>query len=262
MTNAIEVSGLQKRFGTLLAVDSLSFRVPTGSLFGLIGPNGAGKSTILGCLTGLLDCPAGAVQLLGQPFSPDAVAIKRRIGVMSEDLGLFEYLYPAEFLGIHAGAFGLGQHEASRRTRELVDALGLASHAGSTIAELSAGLKKRLAFAAATITGPDLLFLDEPFESVDPPGVALMKEWLRAYTAAGKTVLMTTHILDVAQGLCDRVLMIAAPGRRVWEGDITAFSAGRTIEIDGVHVSTLEELFMARSGAKGQAPLDWLVGGR
>jgi ABC-2 type transport system ATP-binding protein len=262
MSDAIHVSGLGKRYGDVIAVESLSFRVPAGSLFGVIGPNGAGKSTILGCVTGLLECSAGSVRLLGEPVSPDALAIKRRIGVMSEDLGLFDYLYPGEFLGIHAEMFGVSRAVAIDRSRDLLEALALAPHGGKVIGELSAGLRKRLSFAAATITAPEILFLDEPFESVDPSGVALMKDWLCAYTGAGKTVFMTTHLLDAAQRVCDRVLIIAPRARLLWEGDITPFASGKSVHVNGAAVSSLEALFMATSGAGHRPALDWLTGSR
>ena len=170
VTPAIEVANLTKKYGETVAVENLSLTVPGGTMFGFLGPNGSGKSTTIGCLTGLLDPTAGEIRILGEPFRDGAVALKRRMGVMPESLGLFDALYAHEFLFFQARMFGLDEETARRRVTELLDAMELGGTGKKRLSEFSAGMRKRVAFAAAVIHGPDLLFLDEPFESIDPAG--------------------------------------------------------------------------------------------
>lgn len=254
--NAIEVSGLTKSYSDVVAVDNLTLTVSAGSFFGFLGPNGSGKSTTIACLTGLLDPTRGNIRLLGQPFHAGSVDLKRRIGVMPENLGLFEYLYAHELLAFQAEMYGLGQDEARRRVSELLSALEIAE-GRKPLGEFSAGMKKRVAFAAAIIHSPDILFLDEPFESIDPTGVALMKQWLRRFTSQGRTVFLTTHVLETAERLCDRVAIIKSPGRVVWDGDLTPLSEDGTVVVEGREFSTLEALYLHIAGER-YATLEWL----
>jgi ABC-2 type transport system ATP-binding protein len=255
--NAIEVHGFTKSYGDVAAVEDLSLTVPAGTFFGFLGPNGAGKSTTIGCLTGLLDPTRGSIRLLGEPFDSSSVALKRRIGSMPENLGLFEYLYADEFLVLQAEMYGIDSGAARRRAAELLEALELTEAGGKPISDFSAGMKKRIAFAAAIIHGPDILFLDEPFESIDPVGVALLKQWLRRFTEQGRTVFLTTHVLETAERLCDRAAIIRTGGKVVWEGDLQALRQDRPIAFDGREFTTLEALFLAVSGERYRT-LEWL----
>jgi ABC-2 type transport system ATP-binding protein len=250
MPNAIEISHLRKHYGAVVAVEDLSLQVPAGVFFGFLGPNGSGKSTTIGCLTGLLDPTAGQIRLLGEPFR-NAVALKRRLGVMPETLGLFDALYAHEFLAFQARMYGLDEATTRRRVTELLEAMELSEEGKKPLGQFSAGMRKRVAFAAAVIHSPEILFLDEPFESIDPAGVALMKNWLRRITAQGRTVFLTTHVLEMVERLCDRVAIIKSPGRLCWEGDITSLAAG------GEQFPTLEALFLHVAGERS-ASLDWL----
>jgi len=255
MRTAIEVSHLRKVYGPVVAVDDLSLTVPVGAFFGFLGPNGAGKSTTIGCLTGLLDPTAGEIRIFGEPA--DAPTVKRRIGVMPETLGLFDGLYAHEFLSFQARMFGLDAMTTRRRVEELLDALGLAGEGGKRLADFSAGMRKRVAFAAAIVHTPDLLFLDEPFESIDPAGVASMKSWLRAIVAQGRTVFITSHVLDTVERLCDRVAIIATPGRLVWTGDVTPLATGQSVERQGRRFASLERLYLDCAG-RSSAALEWV----
>lgn len=256
MSNAVEISHLRKAYDGSLAVEDLSLSVPVGSLFGFLGPNGSGKSTTIGCLTGLLDPNAGEIRLLGQTLNGN-VDVKRRIGVMPETLGLFDALYAHEFLAFQARMYGLDEATTRRRVTELLDAMELSLEGKKPLADFSAGMRKRVAFAAAVIHTPEILFLDEPFESIDPAGVAMMKQWLRRFTAQGRTVFMTTHVLETVERVCDRVAIIKSPGKLVWEGDIRALAEDRAIEFDGQEFRTLESLFLHVAGER-YATLDWL----
>jgi ABC-2 type transport system ATP-binding protein len=257
MSNAIEISHLRKQYGEVVAVENLSLAVPCGSFFGFLGPNGSGKSTTIGCLTGLLDPTRGDVRLLGDPFDGSSVGLKRKIGVMPETLGLFDALYAHEFLAFQARMYGLDEATTRQRVTELLEAMELAGEGKKPLGEFSAGMRKRVAFAAAVIHTPEILFLDEPFESIDPAGVALLKGWLRRLTAQGRTVFMTTHVLETVERLCDCVAIIKSPGNLVWEGDITPLADDRPVAIDGEDFHTLEALFLHVAGQR-YATLDWL----
>jgi ABC-2 type transport system ATP-binding protein len=250
--DAIRLTNFSKKYGTVLAVENLSLAVPAGSMFGFLGPNGSGKSTTIGCMTGLLDPSGGEIELLGQRFSADNAAIKRRIGVMPENLGLFEPLYAHEFLAFVARMFGLDEATTRTRVTELLAALEL-TDTSKTLSEYSTGMRKRVAFAAAVIHSPEMLFLDEPFESIDPAGVALMKQWLRRLTEQGRTVFITSHVLETVERICTEVAIVTRPGKLVWQGDITSFP----IRYDGQEFHALEPLFLHLTGER-YADLKWL----
>jgi ABC-2 type transport system ATP-binding protein len=237
-------------------VDNLSLAVRAGSMFGFLGPNGSGKSTTIGCMTGLLDPTAGKIELLGHAFDAGSADLKRRIGVMPETLGLFEPLYAHEFLAFVARMFGLDEATTRRRVTELLEALEL-TDTSKTLAEYSTGMRKRVAFAAAVIHTPEVLFLDEPFESIDPAGVALLKQWLRRFTDQGRTVFITSHVLDTVERLCNEVAIVTKPGKLVWQGDITALNHDGAVQYDGREFRSLEPLFLHLTGERS-ADLKWL----
>jgi ABC-2 type transport system ATP-binding protein len=255
-TDAIRIDNLQKRYGKTVAVADLSLRVPAGCMFGFLGPNGAGKSTTIGCLTGLLTPSAGCIEILGKKFNGNSVSLKRRLGVMPETLGLFDPLYPDEFLAFVTRMFGFNEDDTRQRVTELLDALEL-TNTHKKIAEFSAGMRKRISFAAAIIHSPDILFLDEPFESIDPTGVAVMKKWLRRFTEQGRTVFITSHVLETVERLCDQVAIVTPPGRLVWQGDIRGLSDGSLLEHEGKSFKSLESLFLHLTGQK-HTNLAWL----
>lgn len=254
--DTIRISHLVKKYGPVVAVDDLSLSVPKGSLFGFLGPNGSGKSTTIGCLTGLLDPTAGGVEILGQPFGANSAGLKRRIGVMPETLGLFDPLYAHEFLAFIARMFGLDEATTRERVSELLKALEL-TDSSKTLSEYSAGMRKRVAFAAAIIHSPEVLFLDEPFESIDPAGVAMMKQWLRRLAEQGRTVFITSHVLETVERLCDSVAIITRPGKLLWQGEIKALAQDGSIALDGKEFRALEPLFLHLTGER-YADLNWL----
>lgn len=255
-TDAIRISNLVKKYGTVVAVENLTLSVPKGTMFGFLGPNGSGKSTTIGCLTGLLDPTGGQMEILGEPFTAERADLKRRMGVMPETLGLFDPLYAHEFLGFVARMFGLDEATTRKRVGELLEALEL-TDSSKTLADYSTGMRKRAAFAAAVIHSPEVLFLDEPFESIDPAGVALMKQWLRRFTEQGRTVFITSHVLETVERLCQQVAIITRPGKLVWQGDITVLAQDGRIPYDGREFDALEPLFLHLTGEK-YADLNWL----
>jgi len=253
---AIRIQGLTKRYGQVTAVDNLSLDVPTGRMFGFLGPNGAGKSTTIGCLTGLLDPTAGRIELLGKAFTSDSIELKRRIGVMPEGLALFDHLYAHEFLTFNARMYGLDEPTVKQRVEELVTVMDLTSSTRKRLSQFSTGMRKKVAFAAAIIHRPEILFLDEPFESIDPAGVAMLKDWLRRFVAGGRTVFMTTHVLETVERLCDDVTIIKA-GKIAWRGEIGRLMQGGLLESDGQQFHTLEALFLHLVGERHKE-LEWL----
>jgi ABC-2 type transport system ATP-binding protein len=239
-----------------MAVENLSLQVRPGTIFGFLGPNGSGKSTTIGCLTGLLDPTAGEIEVLGSPFTTESAALKRRMGVMPETLGLFEPLYAHEFLAFIGRMFGLDESTTRKRVSELLAALEL-TDTSKMLSEYSTGMRKRVAFAAAVIHSPEVLFLDEPFESIDPAGVSLMKQWLRRFTEQGRTVFITSHVLETVERLCEEVAIITRPGKLVWQGDITVLARDGAIHYDGKDFDALEPLFLHLTGER-YTDLNWL----
>jgi ABC-2 type transport system ATP-binding protein len=256
LTVAIDIRNLTKKYSGTTAVNNLSLSINKGSLFGFLGPNGAGKSTTIGCLTGLLDPTSGQISLLGQPFNSNSVELKRRIGVMPEGLALFDHLYAHEFLSFTARMFGLDEGTIHHRVTELIEALELQGTGKKRMVEFSTGMRKKVAFAAAIIHSPEILFLDEPFESIDPAGTAMLKDWLRRFVAQGRTVFLTTHVLETVERLCNEVAIIKS-GNVAWRGDLTTLSAGGTIQFDNQSFGTLEALFLHIAGGR-HGQLDWL----
>lgn len=256
MENAIRLTNLVKKYGTVMAVENLSLQVRPGTMFGFLGPNGSGKSTTIGCLTGLLDPTAGEIEVLGSRFTTESAALKRRMGVMPETLGLFEPLYAHEFLAFIGRMFGLDESTTRKRVSELLAALEL-TDTSKMLSEYSTGMRKRVAFAAAVIHSPEVLFLDEPFESIDPAGVSLMKQWLRRFTEQGRTVFITSHVLETVERLCEEVAIITRPGKLVWQGDITVLARDGAIHYDGKDFDALEPLFLHLTGER-YTDLNWL----
>lgn len=255
-TIAIQIENLTKRYGEVIAVDRLSLQVPTGRMFGFLGPNGAGKSTTIGCLTGLMDPSSGQIRLLGENFTSDSIELKRRIGVMPEGLALFDHLYAHEFLSFTGRMYGLEEHLVRQRVEELLKAMGLESSQHKRLSEYSTGMRKKVAFAASIIHRPEILFLDEPFESIDPSGVAMLKDWLRRYVAGGRTVFMTTHVLETVERLCNDVAIIKA-GQIAWRGEISTLAHGGVLECDSRYFKSLESIFLYLVGERYET-LEWL----
>jgi ABC-2 type transport system ATP-binding protein len=249
MDSAVSSSGLTRRFGDLVAVDSIDLDVPKGSFYGFLGPNGAGKSTTLKCLTGLLRPSSGSMRILGLTMPGDDLAIKRRIGVVPEEEALFERLTGGETLTFVGRVHGLDPATLSARADELATLLDLADATGKLVADYSHGMRKKLAMAVALLPAPHLLFLDEPFEGVDAIASRQIKEILHRFVQRGGTVFLTSHILEIVERVADYVGIINR-GKLVAQGPLAEVTAGRT----------LEDAFIELVGAeKGEQPaLAWL----
>jgi ABC-2 type transport system ATP-binding protein len=246
---AIEVRDLRKVYGAKAAVDGLTLTVPRGSFFGFLGPNGAGKTTTIKMLMGLAPPASGSIEILGMPLPLEALAIKRRIGVVPDESILFDRLTGGEFLEFVGRMYGLERSVAAGRSRELLALFELDADPRKLIAEYSKGMRKRVAMAAALIHRPDLLLLDEPFEGVDAVGARMMKDLLAGQVRHGVTVFLTSHVLEVVERLCDTVAIIHE-GRLVRQGSMAELRASS---------ETLEDAFVRLVGADRLAEkLDWL----
>jgi lipooligosaccharide transport system ATP-binding protein len=213
----IEVRSVSKRFGERLAVDRLDLEVPRGVCFGLLGPNGAGKTTALRMIYGVTRPTAGAVRVFGIDIAERPREVRSRLGVTLQENVLIEAISPVENLRVFGRYHLIREPELTRRIDELVDFLELGSHANVRVQALSGGFKRRLAIAMSLMNRPELLILDEPTTGLDPAVRLALWTRVRSLRAAGTTVLLTTHYMDEAQRLCDRV-SIMAEGRAIAEG--------------------------------------------
>ncbi|GGQ38248.1 hypothetical protein GCM10010145_01880 [Streptomyces ruber] len=202
--------GLTKRFGEQVAVAGIDLELPAGRCIGLVGPNGAGKTTTLSMLTGLLRPDQGTAEVAGFDVWRDPVEVKSRIGVLPEGLRLFERLSGRELLAYTGGLRGLPGAEADRRAARLLDVLDLAGARHKLLVDCSPGMRRRLGLAAALLHSPEILFLDEPFEGVDPVSAQVIRGVLERYTASGATVVLSSHVMALAESLCDWVAVMAA----------------------------------------------------
>ncbi|HXW08821.1 MAG TPA: ABC transporter ATP-binding protein [Vicinamibacterales bacterium] len=251
---AVETRGLTRDFGEFRAVAGVELAVPAGSLYGFLGPNGAGKSTTIKCLTGLLKPTAGTIRILGLDPLADPIAVKRRIGVVPEDLALFERLTADETLTFVAQVHGIDEATARSRAGDLLGLMELDSARGTLVADFSHGMRKKLSLATALLPAPRLLFLDEPFEGIDAVASRQIKDLLVSFVSRGGTVFLTSHILEIVERLSTHIGVIDH-GRLVAQGPIDELRAGRA-------GTTLEELFigLVGGGEEGATPvkLDWL----
>src|SRR6476619_5401052 len=206
---AVRVRGLTKRFGQTLAVSGIDLDVPRGSLYGLVGPNGAGKTTTLSMATGLLRPDGGTARILGHDVWADPAAAKAVMGISPDGMRLFEQLSGRELLTYVGALRRMPREVTAARADELLTVLDLADDASTVVADYSAGMVKKISLAAALIHAPRLLVLDEPFEAVDPVSGQTIRTILRRYVASGGTVVMSSHVMELVEGLCDRVAVIA-----------------------------------------------------
>jgi ABC-2 type transport system ATP-binding protein len=253
MDVAVETRGLTRDFGTFRAVDGIDLAVPAGSLYGFLGPNGAGKSTTIKCLTGLLKPSAGTMRILGIDLLTDPVSVKRRIGVVPEDLALFDRLTAEETLTFVAQVHAIDPATARSRSSDLLEVMELKTTGTTLVTDFSHGMRKKLSLAAALLPAPRLLFLDEPFEGIDAMASRQIKDLLLSFVARGGTIFLTSHILEIVERLSTHIGVIAK-GKMVAQGPIAELRAGAG------NGKSLEELFIGLVGgeARTNAALDWI----
>src|SRR5882724_3663731 len=231
-TKAVETFDLVRQFGDFLAVDHINLEVNRGSFFGFLGPNGAGKSTTIKMLTGLLGPTSGKLRVLGVDISERPMEVKRRIGVVPEDLNLFERLTGAEMLSFTGRMYGLRSEEIAQRSKELLELMELQDEPKKLIVEYSHGMKKKLSLACSLIHRPEILFLDEPFEGIDAIASRTLKDLLSRLTARGLTVFLTSHVLEIVERLCSDIAIISQ-GKLLASGSLNELRKGIQLEDDG-----------------------------
>ncbi|BFV58765.1 ABC transporter ATP-binding protein [Kitasatospora sp. CMC57] len=249
MTPAVSIHNLWKRFGDHAAVAGLTLDLPAGSFIGLVGPNGAGKTTTLSMVTGLLRPDEGTVLVHGADVWTDPVGVKARIGILPEGLRMFERLSGRELLQYNGRLRGLPGAEVDRRAEELLTVLDLAAAADKLVADYSTGMRKKIGLAAALLHNPDVLFLDEPFEGVDPVSAQTIRGVLKRYAASGSTVVFSSHVMELVEQLCDWVAVINA-GQVIAQGPLDTVRGDRSL-----HTAFLDLIGVRE---QDEQSLDWL----
>ena len=243
---ALHVQGLRKAFATP-AVDDLDLTVRAGELYALLGPNGAGKTTTLRMIAGLLPPDAGSIEIFGVDARADPIAAKRITAWLPDEPMLYDKLSPLEYLEFVAGLWDVEPTRAERNAEELLQVLELAPHAQTRCEGFSRGMKQKVALAGALIHDPSLIMLDEPLTGLDAGIARQVKDLLAARVRAGAAIILTTHILEVAERLADRI-GIVAHGRLVAEGTLAELKA-----MNGRGSSSLEDIFLAVTGKDAEA---------
>ena len=241
------LDGLHKRFGSKVALDDLSLVVPHGACYGLVGPNGSGKSTTMRTVVGLARPDAGVVEVCGVRTDHDIIGVRRAMGVILDPLQLFERLTAREFIETIGALRELEPDLVERRSVEMFEVLELTADVDRPIAGYSHGMRKKTALVGALLHRPRLLMLDEPFEGVDPVSTRAMRTMLDRFRAGGGTIILSTHVMDVVERVCDHIGVIQR-GRIVMSGTIEDVRAGRRLEdafIDAVGATTADAADLA-----------------
>ena len=233
----IQLAGLTKRYGTFTAVAGIDLTVERGELFGLLGPNGAGKTTTLRMIAGILQPTSGSITVGGISLAKDPVAAKSRLGFIPDRPFIYEKLTGTEFLRFVAGLYGQGGPDVDRRGEELLALFDLLDWKGELVESYSHGMRQKLIIASAFVHRPEVIVVDEPMVGLDPKAARLLKDLFRAYVARGNTIVMSTHTLEVAETLCDRVAI-------VHHGKIAAMGTMTDLRSSTSADSSLEEIFL------------------
>jgi len=241
---AVKLRGVAKRYADIVAVDHVDLDVKHGEIFGLLGPNGSGKTTTLKMILALIKPDYGSVNVLGIKAEDDPVAVKRQVGYVPESPRLYEFLTGLEYLDFVGDIYGLDTSEKKTRIEEYLEAMELEGREGDMISSYSQGMKQKIALISAFLHKPKLLLLDEPLSGLDPRSARIVKDFLRKLTAQGVTTIMSTHILEIAQAMCDRIA-IMYEGRLLALGDMKELR--RKARLPG---SDLEDIFLKLTGTE------------
>lgn len=241
--------GVSKRYSDVTAVDYLDLDIKKGEIFGLLGPNGSGKSTTIKMILGLVKPDSGSVNVLGINVDDDPVAVKRKIGYVPESPRLYEFLTGLEFLDFTGDIYGMKLEEKKKRIEEFLQALDLEGREGDTISSYSEGMKQKIVMISATLHKPELLLLDEPLSGLDPRSARIVKDLLRQLASQGVTTVMSTHILEIAQAMCDRIAIM-------YEGRLLALGTmGELRQKARMPESGLEDIFLELTGTADVKPV-------
>lgn len=245
---AIEIRGLTKAFGQKVAVDRINLDIPSGSFYGLVGRNGAGKTTTISMVTGMLKPNEGTAYVRGIDMWTDPLKAKAHLGVLPDGVHLFDKLTGEQLITYSGYLHGIDKETVASRVKDLLTAMDLTDAAGRAVADYSAGMTKKIALAAALVHAPSVLILDEPFEAVDPVSAANIQDILRGFVASGGTVIISSHVMDLVQRLCDHVAVMDS-GRILAAGTVDEVRAGMSLE------ERFVQLVGGRTSSEG---LSWL----
>jgi ABC-2 type transport system ATP-binding protein len=239
---AVELKGVAKRYNEILAVNQFDLTIKTGEIFGLLGPNGSGKSTTLKMLLGLVQPDSGSVTVLGIDVQKDPVAVKKLVGYVPESPRLYEFLTGIEYLDFVGDIYGMQTAEKKNRINEYLKALQLEGREGDMINSYSEGMKQKIALISAFLHRPKLLILDEPLNALDPRSARIVKDFLQELKTQGVTTIISTHVLEIAQALCDRVAIM-------YQGKLLALGNMNELrQMSKLPDSGLEDIFLKLTG--------------
>jgi len=242
--SALELRGVSKRYEDIVAVDHVDLDVEHGEILGLLGPNGSGKTTTLKMILGLVKPDSGSVNVLGIKAEDDPIAVKKQVGYVSESPRLYEFLTGLEYLDFIGDVYGVAVSEKKTRIEEYLDALELGGREGDMISSYSQGMKQKIALISAFLHKPKLLLLDEPLSGLDPRSARIVKDLLRKLTSQGVTTIMSTHILEIAQAMCDRIAIM-------YEGRLLALGNMKELRQKArLPGSDLEDIFLKLTGTE------------
>src|SRR5436189_589112 len=238
----ISLQGLTKRFGNQTAVDALSFEIPAGQIVGFLGPNGAGKSTTLKMLTGMIEPTSGSATVCGYDLQSETIEVKRKVGFVPESGAVFESLSGLEYLEMVAALYGIPEEAARERIRQFLNFfdLGFDTLTDKLLGAYSKGMRRKVVITSALLHNPEVVFFDEPLDGLDANAAVGFKALIQSLAREGKTILYSSHILDVVERVCDRVIIIDK-GKLLLDG--------RPDELVAAHgTGTLERLFTKLTG--------------
>jgi ABC-2 type transport system ATP-binding protein len=237
----IEISSLSKRFGDFTAVRSLDLVVPAGELFGFLGPNGAGKTTTMRMIAGILQPTGGRIRIAGHDLLTSPLAAKRALGFIPDRPFIYEKLTGIEFLRFSAGLYGEAGPEVDRRGHELLALFDLEPWRDELVESYSHGMRQKLIIASAFVHRPAVIVVDEPMVGLDPKSSKILKDLFREYTRRGHTVMMSTHTLEIAEGMCDRIGIMQ-------RGELVACGTMAELRASTGHDDALEDIFLRLTG--------------
>jgi len=241
---AVELRKVSKRYADIVAVDYIDLDVKYGEILGLLGPNASGKSTTLKMILGLVKSDSGSLEVLGINAEKDPVAVKRQVGYVPETPRLYEFLTGLEYLDFVGDIYGVESSQKKTRIEEYLEALDLEGREGDMISSYSQGMKQKIALISAFLHKPKLLILDEPLNGLDPKSARIVKDLLRELAAQGVTTIMSTHILEIAQAMCDRIAIM-------YEGRLLALGNMEELRQKArLPKSDLEEIFLKLTGTE------------
>ncbi|MEE8325073.1 MAG: ABC transporter ATP-binding protein [Candidatus Humimicrobiaceae bacterium] len=239
---AIETLNLSKKFGSLTAVDNVDLSINKGEIFGFLGPNGAGKTTTIKLLTGLLKPTSGTAKIMGKDIQENPIEAKAVIGLVPDEPRVYEKLTGVEFLRFMGNLFGIDKDSIEKKIGELLKLFDLSNRGEELIQGYSHGMKQKIAIAGALIHSPKVLFFDEPTVGLDPKSARIIKDILKFRARSGDCIFMSTHILEIAESMCDRIGIIQ-DGKMLAEGNMEEL---RKLSKDDK--GNLEEIFLQLTG--------------